>query len=176
MWECEWSLLKREDENVRSFVDSLKLVTRLLPRDAFFGGRTNGVKVHQVKVHHVAAKNEKIHYVDFTLFYPWVNKNCLYPVGHFLRAGGYRHFVVLWLSKMHRPSTLCPVPSRTTLQTRWETYLFVMSEVCGRRATQTADQAFAHLHTHRQGAFSSLSFPFLNTTGKFDAVTCKSSR
>ena len=77
MWECEWSLLKKEDENVRSFVDSLELVTRLLPRDAFFGGRTNAVKLH-----HVAAENEKIHYVDFTSLYPWVNKNCLYPVGH----------------------------------------------------------------------------------------------
>lgn len=64
MWECEWSLLKKEDENVRSFVDSLKLVTRLLPRDTFFGGRANAVKLH-----HVAAENEKIHYVDFTSLY-----------------------------------------------------------------------------------------------------------
>ena len=71
---------------------------------------------------------------------------------NFLGAGGYRHFVVLWFSKMHHPSTLWTVPSRTTLQTRWETHLSAMSEVCRRRATQTVDQAFPHLQTHRQGA------------------------
>ena len=33
--------MKKEREDVREFVNQLELVTRLEPRDAFFGGRTN---------------------------------------------------------------------------------------------------------------------------------------
>ena len=77
MWQCEWEQLKRDDETVRSIVDAFELVCRLQPRDAFFGGRTNAVKLY-----HVVQEGEKIHYYDFTSLYPWTNKNCLYPVGH----------------------------------------------------------------------------------------------
>ncbi len=77
MWECQWNRLKKENESIRSFVQSLDLVTRLEPREAFYGGRTNAVKLH-----HVTEDDEHIHYVDFTSLYPWVNKNCVYPMGH----------------------------------------------------------------------------------------------
>ena len=77
MWQCEWEQLKRDDETVRNIVDSFELVSRLQPRDAFFGGRTNAVKLY-----HVTQEGEKIYYYDFTSLYPWTNKNCLYPVGH----------------------------------------------------------------------------------------------
>ncbi|GBN68642.1 hypothetical protein AVEN_251372-1, partial [Araneus ventricosus] len=53
--------------------DGHEIVDRLNPRDAFFGGRTNAVKLYfegQAK------------YIDFTSLYPWVNKYCKYPVGH----------------------------------------------------------------------------------------------
>ena len=49
----------------------------LKPRDAFFGGRTNAVKLY-----HHASGSEKIKYYDFTSLYPWVNKTQQYPVGH----------------------------------------------------------------------------------------------
>ena len=77
MWECEWTKLKQEDETVRQLVQSFELVPRLQPRDAFFGGRTNAIKLH-----HVVQDDEKIYYLDFTSLYPWTNKNCFYPVGH----------------------------------------------------------------------------------------------
>ena len=77
MWECEWTRLKQEDETVRQLVDSFELVSRLQPRDAFFGGRTNAIKLY-----HVVVDGEKIYYYDFTSLYPWTNKNCPYPVGH----------------------------------------------------------------------------------------------
>ena len=77
MWECEWTQLKQEDESVRQLVQSFELVSRLQPRDAFFGGRTNAIKLH-----HVVQDGEKIYYLDFTSLYPWTNKNCFYPVGH----------------------------------------------------------------------------------------------
>ncbi len=51
--------------------------TILEPRDAFFGGRTNAIKLY-----HQTHEDEEIHYVDFTSLYPWVNKNCTYPEGH----------------------------------------------------------------------------------------------
>ena len=77
MWECEWTQLKQEDESVRRLVQSFDLAPRLQPRDAFFGGRTNAIKLY-----HVVQDGEKIYYLDFTSLYPWTNKNCLYPVGH----------------------------------------------------------------------------------------------
>ncbi|XP_035221202.1 probable DNA polymerase [Stegodyphus dumicola] len=40
---------------------------------SFFGGRTNAIQLY----YEGDAK-----YVDFTSLYPWVNKYCLYPVGH----------------------------------------------------------------------------------------------
>ena len=49
----------------------------LQPRDAFFGGRTNAVKLN-----HRVTGPEKIKYMDVTSLYPWVNKTGTYPVGH----------------------------------------------------------------------------------------------
>ena len=49
----------------------------LEPREAFFGGRTGAVALHAV-----AEEGEEIRYVDVTSLYPWVNKNCPYPIGH----------------------------------------------------------------------------------------------
>ncbi|GBM31280.1 hypothetical protein AVEN_91282-1 [Araneus ventricosus] len=51
----------------RGYTDRLNL------RDAFHGGRTNAVKLYF---------EGKAKYADFTSLYPWVNKYCLYPVGH----------------------------------------------------------------------------------------------
>jgi len=77
IWECEWKKKKEEDKSIQEVVDSFQIIDRLKPRDAFFGGRTNAVKLfHKIK------NGEKIWYVDFTSLYPWVNKNMIYPVGH----------------------------------------------------------------------------------------------
>ena len=79
IWECEWNKIKQENEEVKAFVDGLKLVEPLNPRDAFFGGRTNAIKLY----HKADPTNgEKVHYYDFTSLYPYVNKNGRYPVGH----------------------------------------------------------------------------------------------
>ena len=77
MWECEWERFKQENESVRQLVQSFELLTRFQPRDAFFGGRTNAIKLY-----HVVQDGETIYYLDFTSLYPWTNKNCFYPVGH----------------------------------------------------------------------------------------------
>ena len=74
MWQCEWESLEKEDETLRILVESFELVSRLRPRDAFCGGRTNAIKLY-----HVVIDGEIICYLDF---YPWTKKNCFYPVGH----------------------------------------------------------------------------------------------
>ena len=76
-WECEWNQLKKDRDDIRAFVDGLGLVPRLEPRDALFGGRTEAIQLYAT-----AKGPDAIHYVDFTSLYPWVNKNCRYPVGH----------------------------------------------------------------------------------------------
>ena len=55
------------------------IVDPLNPRDAFYGGRVNAVKL-LVKTE--ANPTTKIKYVDFTSLYPDINKNGVYPVGH----------------------------------------------------------------------------------------------
>ena len=77
MWECEWKKLVDTNAEVQCFLASLELVPPLEPRDAFFGGRTGAVSLHAV-----AGEGEEIRYVDITSLYPWVNKNCTYPIGH----------------------------------------------------------------------------------------------
>ena len=77
IWECEWNRLKATSLDIRTFVAQLQFIEPLNPRDAFCGGRTNAVKLY----HHVTP-SQKIHYIDVTSLYPWVNKTCVYPKGH----------------------------------------------------------------------------------------------
>ena len=77
MWECEWNQHKETQLEICNFLYTLKLTERLEPRDAFFGGRTNAIQLYCQ-----TQPGEQIRYVDYTSLYPWVNKNCLYPVGH----------------------------------------------------------------------------------------------
>ena len=77
MWECEWARLKQTSPDIQTYVDSLEFVEPFHPRDAFCGGRTNAAKLY----HHVTP-GQKIHYIDYTSLYPWVNKTCVYPKGH----------------------------------------------------------------------------------------------
>ena len=77
MWECEWDRLVETSDQVRAFLSDLELVPPLEPRDAFFGGRTGAVSLHSL-----VADHEAILYADVTSLYPWVNKTCVYPIGH----------------------------------------------------------------------------------------------
>ena len=77
MWECQWNKQKKDNLGIQNFLYTLQLQPRLEPRDAFFGGRTNAIQL----LRHTE-EGEQIHYCDYTSLYPWVNKNCPYPVGH----------------------------------------------------------------------------------------------
>ena len=61
IWECEWRVRKETNTDIVAFVARLDLQDPLNPRDAFYGGRTNGIKLyHQVR------EQEEIRYDDFT--------------------------------------------------------------------------------------------------------------
>ncbi|GFY73808.1 uncharacterized protein TNIN_455191 [Trichonephila inaurata madagascariensis] len=64
---------RKKTEQFKEFLLQHEVTDRLNPRDTFFGGRTNGIKLF----FEGCAK-----YIDFTSLYPWVNKYCQYPVGH----------------------------------------------------------------------------------------------
>ena len=77
MWGCDWARLKHTSPDIGTFVTNLDMTEPLNPRDAFCGGRTNAVKLY-----HQATPSQKIHYIDVTSLYPWVNKTSIYPKGH----------------------------------------------------------------------------------------------
>jgi hypothetical protein len=77
IWECDWKkLVKAEGINTtRARLEPLK---PLIPRDAYFGGRTNAVKLY------ARAEGEaKIFYIDITSQYPSVMTlpQYDYPIG-----------------------------------------------------------------------------------------------
>ena len=73
MWECQFQKNLNKEDLLR--YDPLK---PLVPRDAYFGGRVNGVKLY-----YRATGTERIHYVDVTSMYPSVMslEKYYYPIG-----------------------------------------------------------------------------------------------
>lgn len=65
MWEHTFTQEKKSNTELRDFIAGVEVIDRLNPRDAFFGGRTNAIKLY----HEGPAK-----YIDFTSLYPWCNK------------------------------------------------------------------------------------------------------
>ena len=45
-WECELKKEMKEDEDLKRYIDEHELVDPLQPREAFYGGRTNAVKLY----------------------------------------------------------------------------------------------------------------------------------
>ena len=77
MWECQSEPLVETEPAVSQFLRSFDLTPPLEPREAFFGGRTGPMVLPSV-----AGESGKIRHVNVTSLYPWVNKNCPYPIGH----------------------------------------------------------------------------------------------
>ena len=76
MWECEFSLMLSQQESLKALLSELDLKPRLDPRNAFYGGRTNAVKLY-----HESTGLMKIGYADICSLYPMVLKNDEFPVG-----------------------------------------------------------------------------------------------
>ena len=89
IWECEWKRMVRDNERLRDQIEEWDIKPRLDPRNAFFGGRTNAVKLyHKVSDESSTQKQKpwhkkpKIGYIDVTSLYPTVLKYDEFVIGH----------------------------------------------------------------------------------------------
>lgn len=79
MWECDFEEQKKTNPALQEFLATFELVEPLNPRDSFFGGRTNGVRLY---CEAPLEEEDEIRYADINSLYPYVNKTKTYPVGH----------------------------------------------------------------------------------------------
>ena len=102
---------------------------------------------------HRMTPDQKIHYIDYTSLYPWVNKTCIYPKGPsrvHLAAGSHRH---PWLLRDRAMSSATPtrtVPSRAPLSAWRQTHLSSMRHLRGTRNGQTAFGEILSVRSLRQ--------------------------
>jgi G:T-mismatch repair DNA endonuclease (very short patch repair protein) len=77
--ECEWEKTVKTPQFKAWYdtFDQKKIIGALNPRKAFYGGRTDTIKLF-----HKCSENEKIRYIDVVSLYPYINKYGHYPVGH----------------------------------------------------------------------------------------------
>jgi hypothetical protein len=78
-WECEFRRELKSNEQLAQFWEDHLETQPINPRDAFFGGRTNAVRMFYKTD---PGLGDKVSYVDVCSLYPWVNKYGKYPIGH----------------------------------------------------------------------------------------------
>lgn len=64
IWEHNYHLNMKKEEGMKEYVSSLDIRSRLKPRDSFFGGRTNAIKLY----HQTEEPGETIEYYDYTRY------------------------------------------------------------------------------------------------------------
>ncbi|GBM75549.1 hypothetical protein AVEN_180659-1 [Araneus ventricosus] len=102
-WEHEFLKETELDAELQKFVQSHELKEWLNPRDAFFGGRTNAVKLYY---------EGEAKYVDFTSLYPWI-----YAVYHFSESSTslFKTYIDMFL-KLKQESSGYPAECTTDVQ------------------------------------------------------------
>ena len=75
--ENKWTQLKAESPEIRDKVWNYNIKAPLNPRDSFFGGRANAVRLCVDP-----RDGQQLCYYNFTSLYPWVNKYGRYPTKH----------------------------------------------------------------------------------------------
>ena len=76
IWEHEYEELLKNDKEFRKICGECNISPTLQPRKAFFGGRTNAIKLF-----YDCKEGEQIKYADFCSLYPFINKYATYGVG-----------------------------------------------------------------------------------------------
>ena len=71
-WECKWNNISKKLDLPTSKKE-LGHIKCLIPRDAYFGGRTNAIKLY-----YKCEGAEAIHYLDVTSMYPYVMSDAKY--------------------------------------------------------------------------------------------------
>ena len=78
IWHCQFlHMLKTGPCRLKEILKECHGLKRLVPREAFFGGRVNATRLYCK-----AEKGQKIKYVDYTSLYPYICKTAKYPCGH----------------------------------------------------------------------------------------------
>ena len=76
-WECDFKEEIKNNQDLLKFYKKYEPYEPLVPKDAFFGGRTNAIRLYCEP-----PPGFEIRYADFTSLYPWVCKYGVYPLGH----------------------------------------------------------------------------------------------
>ena len=117
IWECVWTQQKRDRPDLAATLHSYNLQEPLHPRDTFFGGRTNVVRLY--------VEGEWLHYYDFTSLYPWSSHL------HLPTTQSLWHNTLLWHRQVYRATDFGPLSSRATLPLRKQIGLPSVSYLCG---------------------------------------------
>ena len=81
LWECEFRELLKTETKLNDIYNTYQ--SPLKPRDAFFGGRTENFKSYwRAPTNDFQEDDYELEYVDICSLYPYVNANCVYPLGH----------------------------------------------------------------------------------------------
>ena len=78
-WSCEFS--DKDRQRAHEFGIESK-VPQLVPKDAFFGGRTEAINLRKTLSEDEIQNGKEILYCDVTSEYPFVNSRKEYPVDH----------------------------------------------------------------------------------------------
>jgi G:T-mismatch repair DNA endonuclease (very short patch repair protein) len=78
-WECQFT---KDERELAKQLGLESRVPQLVPKDGFYGGRTEAVKLHVELSASEIARGKQIHYFDVCSEYPFVNFAKPYPVGH----------------------------------------------------------------------------------------------
>ena len=148
LWECDWDREVKTDAALQTFLASRDWVDPLQPRDAFFGGHTNAVRLH----HEADAAREGKDQVP--------GRDVAVPVGQqdadlsrrasrdHDRSRPHRHLEVLWTGQGGHSPSLRVVPSRAALSPRGQTHLSPLCQVRGDRDVQTSPRKQPRLSSH----------------------------
>ena len=147
--EHDFEIEKKTYPTLMEFLKTFQLSEPLNPRDSFFGGRANGVRLHCV-----AAAREEIRYVDINSLYPYVNKTKNVSSGSprdFGQSNKSRYCQLLWHSKSQDSPTTPFVSSSTPRPHWWKTHVSPMYTMCKGRIGKTMVDWYSGLHPHCGG-------------------------
>ncbi|XP_053390294.1 uncharacterized protein LOC128553199 [Mercenaria mercenaria] len=144
IWESEFEKELKENNEMRTFIEQLDMVTPLQPREAFSGGRTEAFTLYKE-----ATDDETIDYYDVTSLYPFINKTGKIPLGHpkiitenFAEIDKYEgliKFKVIPPRELFIPVLPCKMNGKL---------LFSLCKICAESYQQTKC-----LHTNEESAF-----------------------
>ena len=77
LWECELKEALKDDDEMAAFIAGIDITEPLIPRAAFFGGRTTPITLRKM-----VTGEDRIRYADYVSLYPTVIKKRSYPLGH----------------------------------------------------------------------------------------------